>query len=187
MIKMKHTILIHTLCCIGLGGLLSLLLMCCTSCSEKVLDVEHPDVSLFVRQLKGGHYVAQNAEGMPALPKFTMDDIVELLRYADDLSAIPEFPLVAVSYASGGKPRLGECILWMVETIRLGHPASMGCKMVHTDADNYEGIFFLTDEEVHDAVSRYRQWWDNRQMPLSVWTIDPCRYEPLCGSRYMWW
>ena len=184
---MKHTLLFDTLRCVGLGWLLSFTLMCCSSCSQEVLDVEHPDVALFVKQLKTGHYVAQTADGMPALPKFVLDDVEELLQYADDLSTIPAFPLTDISYASGGKPRLGECILWMVETIRLGQPASMGCKMVHTDADNYEGIFFLTDEEVIDAASRYRQWWENRQLPRSVWTIDPCYDEPLCGSRYMWW
>ena len=184
---MYITILLHTLRCIGLSLLLSLLLMCCTACSEQEFDVEHPDVSLFVRQLKDGHYVAQTADGLAAWPKFTLEDIEELLDYASDLSTIPSFPLVAISYASGGKPRLGECLLWVVETIRLGQPASMGCKMVHTDADNYEGIFFLTDEEVHDAVARYRQWWNERQKPRTMWTIDPCYDEPLCGSNYMWW
>ena len=32
--------------------------------------------------------------------------------------------------------------------------------MVHTDAENYEGIYFLTDEEVLDAAARYRRWWE---------------------------
>ena len=100
---------------------------------------------------------------------------------------IPSFPLAAVSYSPGGKLRLGECILWTVETIRLGHPASMGCKMVRTDAEDYEGIYFLSDEEVLDAVARYRDWWENRKYPRTMWTIDPCFDEPLCGSGYMWW
>ena len=85
------------------------------------------------------------------MPKFTSEDIEELLKYAEDLTVIPSFPLAPVSYSAGGKLRLGECILWTVETIRLGNNASMGCKMVHTDAENYEGIYFLSDEEVLDA------------------------------------
>ena len=68
------------------------------------------------------------------MPKFTSEDIEELLKYAEDLTVIPSFPLAPVSYSAGGKLRLGECILWTVETIRLGHNASMGCKMVHVDA-----------------------------------------------------
>ena len=85
------------------------------------------------------------------------------------------------------KLRLGECILWTVETIRLGQNASMGCKMVHVDAENYEGIYFLSDDEVLDASARYRRWWENRKYPRTMWTIDPCYDEPLCGSGYMWW
>ena len=59
------------------------------------------------------------------------------MKYAEDLTVIPSFPLAPVSYSAGGKLRLGECILWTVETIRLGQNASMGCKMVHVDAENY--------------------------------------------------
>ena len=121
------------------------------------------------------------------MPKYTSEDIEELLKYAEDLTVIPSFPLAPVSYSAGGKLRLGECILWTVETIRLGNNASMGCKMVHTDAENYEGIYFLSDEEVLDAASRYRRWWETRKYPRTMWTIDPCYDEPLCGSGYMWW
>ena len=164
-----------------------LLFLPCASCTEEVLDSEHPDVELFVKQLNDGNLAASAPDGIVGMPKFTMQDIGKLLEYADDLSVIPSFPLAPVSYSAGGKLRLGECLLWTVETIRLGHNASMGCKMVHVDADNYEGIYFLSDEEVKDAVARYRHWWENRKLPRTMWTIDPCRDEPLCGSGYMWW
>lgn len=165
---------------IGLLGL-------CTACGSATLDYEHPDAELFVKQLKSGTYTAQTPDGLPAVPRFTHDDIDRLLRFADDLSVIPSFPLAPVSYSAGGKLRLGECVLWMIETIRLGQNASMGCKMVHTDADNYEGIYFLSDQEVLDAAARYRRWWEGKKYPRTVWTIDPCYDEPLCGSGYMWW
>lgn len=165
----------------------SLLFLPLVSCTEDTLDYEHPDVELFVKQLKNGELAAQGLDGATPMPKFTIRDIGELLEYADDLSVIPAFPLAPVSYSAGGKLRLGECLLWIVETIRLGHNASMGCKMVHVDAENYEGIYFLSDEEVQDAVARYRHWWENRKYPRTVWTIDPCWNEPLCGSGYMWW
>lgn len=162
-----------------------------SSCGEEVLDLDNPDVEVFVSQLKAGKWIIttpvvdENAQN--GMPRFKMDDIDELLSYADDLTWIPSFPLAPVSYSAGGKLRLGECILWTVETIRLGHHASMGCKMVHTDAENYEGVYFLTDDEVLDAVARYRRWWESRKFPKTMWTIDPCYDEPLCGSGYMWW
>lgn len=158
-----------------------------TSCSKEVLDYNNPDVDLFVKQLKEGKYITEDSDGLNTMPKFTIDDIGELLKYAEDMTVIPSFPLAPVSYSAGGKLRLGECILWTVESIRLGHNASMGCKMVHTNAENYEGIYFLSDEEVLDAATRYRRWWENRKYPRTMWTIDPCYDEPLCGSGYMWW
>ena len=157
------------------------------SCAKEALDYNHPDVDLFVKQLKAGKYSTQSPDGLSSMPKFTAEDIEELLKYAEDLTVIPAFPLAPVSYSAGGKLRLGECILWTVETIRLGHNASMGCKMVHADAENYEGIYFLTDEEVLDAAARYRRWGEGRKYPRTMWTIDPCYDEPLCGSGYMWW
>lgn len=169
------------------------LMACCllalafASCTGEVFDYNHPDVELFVEQLKSGHYVVQTSEELNPVPKFDQEDIGELLEYADDMREISSFPLAAVSYSPGGKLRLGECILWTVENIRLGHPASMGCKMVHTNAEDYEGIYFLSDEEVLDAVARYRTWWENRKYPRTMWTIEPCFDEPLCGSGYMWW
>ena len=138
------------------------------SCAKEALDYNHPDVDLFVKQLKAGKYSTQSPDGLSSMPKFTAEDIEELLKYAEDLTVIPAFPLAPVSYSAGGKLRLGECILWTVETIRLGHNASMGCKMVHADAENYEGIYFLTDEEVLDAATRYRRWWEGRKYPRTM-------------------
>lgn len=157
------------------------------SCSEETLDYNHPNVDLFVKQLKAGKYSTQSPDGLSSMPKFTSEDIETLLKYVEELTVIPSFPLAPVSYSAGGKLRLGECILWTVETIRLGHNASMGCKMVHTDAENYEGIYFLSDDEVLDAAARYRRWWETRKYPKTMWTVDPCYDEPLCGSGYMWW
>lgn len=181
---MNYKIKLHTLCYSCLVALSALLF---ASCSQETLDYEHPDVEVFVHQLKSGQLGRQASGEAGHFPKFTMNDIDELLEYADDLSEIPSFPLSPVSYSAGGKLRLGECILWTVETIRLGHYASMGCKMVYADALDYEGIYFLSDEEVLDAVSHYRNWWKGRKFPHTVWTIDPCYDEPLCGSGYMWW
>lgn len=157
-----------------------------SSCQEERLDFYHPDVEQFVYLLKEGNYAASDSLGMTSFPHFTIEDIDALLPYTSDLSPIPSFPLVPVADQSG-KFRLGECILWTIESIRLGHIASMGCKMVHVNAVDYEGIYFLSDEEVLEASTLYKEWWKNRRYPRTIWTIDPCHDEPLCGSPYMWW
>ncbi|GAE83665.1 hypothetical protein JCM10512_1956 [Bacteroides reticulotermitis JCM 10512] len=59
--------------------------------------------------------------------------------------------------------------------------------MVKANAENYEAIYFLTDEEVLDAATCYRRWWEGRKYPKTYWTIDPCYDEPLCGTGYRWW
>ena len=162
----------NTFCRIYKYGCVVLAMAAClvlVSCGEASLDYNHPDVELFVKQLRTGKYSAQSPEGLSNIPKFAKEDIEELLKYAEDLTVIPSFPLAPVSYSAGGKLRLGECI------------------MVHVDAENYEGIYFLTDEEVLDAAARYRRWWEGRKYPRTMWTVDPCYDEPLCGSGYMWW
>ena len=156
-----------------------------TGCSKETLDYNNPDVDLFVKQLKAGTYNTKNDKGIVEVPHFTENDIPEFLNYAEDMSVIPSFP--SVYNSNSGKIRLGECILWTVESIRLGFPASMGCHMVEVNAENYEAIYFLSDEELLDAAVRYRRWWENRQYPRTAWTIDPCYDEPLCGSGYRWW
>lgn len=37
--------------------------------------------------------------------------------------------------------------------------------MVLANAENYEALYFLTDEEVLDAAACYRRWWEERQYP----------------------
>ncbi len=157
----------------------------CTGCSEETMDYYNPNVEVFVKQLKAGKYNTKNDIGVVETPLFTEEDIPALLRYAEDLTVISSFP--SVYTGNNGKIRLGECMLWVIESIRLGFPASMGCQMVHADAENYEALFFLTDEEVIDAAASYRRWWEGRQYPRTVWTIDPCYDDPLCGTGYRWW
>lgn len=156
-----------------------------TGCSEEKLDYYNPDVALFVKQLKAGNYNTKNEKGMIEVPHFAEKDIPALLKYSEDLDIIPSFP--SAYNGNSGKIRLGECILWTVEGIRLGFPASLGCKMVQANAQNYEAVYFLSNEEVLDAAARYRRWWESRQYPRTAWTIDPCYDEPLCGSGYRWW
>ncbi len=158
---------------------------CISSCTNDTVEYNNPEVGVFIKQLKAGVYNNKNELGIIVLPDFTGEDVSDLLKHADDLTVIPSFPTMYNS--NSGKIRLGECILWIVESLRLGMPASMGCNMVEANADNYEAIYFLNDEEVLDAAARYKHWWENRKYPRTTWTIDPCFDDPLCGSGYRWW
>ena len=120
-------------------------------CSSEEMDYNNPDVDLFVKQLKAGTYKMKNDKGVVEVPHFMEEDIPELLKYAEDLTIIPSFP--SVYNTNNGKIRLGECMLWVIEYIRQGTPPSLGCKMVLANAENYEAIYFLTDEEAkHGAL-----------------------------------
>ena len=115
-----------------------LAMVCClalVSCGEESLDYNHR-MWLFVK-LKTENNSALRAEQCAIAKR----NIEELLKYAE-FKVIPSFPLAPVSYSAGGKLRLGECILWTVETVRLGHNASMGYKMCNVDAENWRGICF---------------------------------------------
>lgn len=157
-----------------------------SACKKESFDYLNPDVELFVQQLKAGDYKLPTQDGMNHMPQFKMNDIPYLLKYADDLTIIPSFPLSLTT--SDSKLRLGECILWTIESIRIGRDASLGCKLVYVNADNYEGIYFLNDEDLKQACAYYRNWWDRFSMQKTlIWDEDDCLNNPLCGSPFMWW
>lgn len=158
-----------------------------TGCSDEVMDYHNPDVKVFVKQLKSGTYNTKNANGIVEVPLFTSKHIPQLLRYTEDMTEIPSFPLSSISSHFGGKARLGECMLWIIEGIRLGYSPSLGCKLLHRNADGYEGIYFLTNEEVLKAAVLYRLWWETVESPdqhsfINLWIVDP-----LATSDYRWW
>lgn len=86
----------NALCKLYKYGYLILAMAAClmlASCGKESLDYNHPDVDLFVKQLKTGKYSTQSPEGLSNVPKFAKEDIEELLKYAEDLTVIPSFPL----------------------------------------------------------------------------------------------
>lgn len=176
---MKHTWIRWTV--------LSVFVFVAMGCSDDVLDYHNPDVRIFVKQLKSGTYNTKNANGIVEVPLFTSKHIPQLLKYTEDLTEIPSFPLPSISSHFGGKARLGECILWIIEGIRLGHYPSLGCKLLHRDAENYEGIYFLTNEEVLEAATLYRSWWERTQNSDTWSSVSPWPVDPLIESDYRWW
>ncbi|MCD7898789.1 MAG: DUF4943 domain-containing protein [Bacteroides sp.] len=171
--------------------LMTLLVLCSlflvSSCSDETLDYYNPEVKLFVKQLKAGTYNTTNEMGVVEVPKFTQKHIPLLLRYVDDTAEIPSFPLRSMTSHFGGKPRLGECMLWIIEGIRLGHDPSMGCKLVTRDADNYDGMYFLDNNEIVEAAKLYRNWWEKVENPNPIWSVDLWLIDPLHDSNYRWW
>lgn len=162
-------------------------LLITAGCSDSRFDYENPEVKVFVNQLRLGTFKVKTVDGKPVMPNFKIDDIGELLKYSEDLSSIPQFPLAPISYKGGGNLRLGECLLWVVESIRIEHNASLGCKMVHRTADNYEGIFFLNDQEVLDAARHYKTWWkEYKELPMED-VLFFVLESPLDDTPYMWW
>jgi hypothetical protein len=159
-------------------------------CNDDTMDYNHPNVDLFVKQLKAGDYKTKSPEGFVEVPHFAEADIPSLLKYTSDLTIIPTFPMPpTTSSVYDSKIRLGECVLWIIESIRLGHSASLGCHIVVANAENYEAVFFLNDSELLDAAKRYKSWWSERSShhTRTMWTIDTCYDNPLCGSGYRWW
>ena len=62
------------------------------SCSKDSLDYFHPDVEIYIEQLKTGTYDAIALNDVNGMPHFGMDDIPLLLEHADDMTIIPSFP-----------------------------------------------------------------------------------------------
>lgn len=164
-----------------------ILLSLAAGCTEESLDFYNPDVKLFIRQLKAGKYETTNEENIVDVPLFTQKHIPELLKYCEDMTEIPSFPSTSINSHFGGKPRLGECVLWIIEEIRLGYPPSFGCKLLRKDADIYDGKYFLTKEQVLEAAGLYLDWWEKVKNPNPVWSPDLLMYDPLLESEYRWW
>ncbi|MDR0746113.1 MAG: DUF4943 domain-containing protein [Mediterranea sp.] len=156
-------------------------------CSDDTLDYHNPDVRVFVKQLKSGTYKTKNDNGIVEVPLFTSKHIPQLLKYTEDMTEIPSFPLPSISSHFGGKARLGECVLWIIEGVRLGYYPSLGCKLLHNNAESYEGIYFLTNEEVLEAAALYRLWWEEVENTGTQMFVDTWSINPLQGSDYRWW
>lgn len=169
------------ICCI------IILLLVGASCSSNQVDFDHPDVDLFVKQLKEGTYNTKSPEGFVEVPNFTSEDIPLLLEYSTDLTTISMFPLPPISSYVVSDLKIGECMLWIVESIRIGNYASLGCRMVRANAENYEAQYFLSDQEILEVAAHYKAWWESSAFPKTKWSIDPCFDDPLCGTNYRWW
>ncbi|MDH6341752.1 hypothetical protein M2480_000791 [Parabacteroides sp. PFB2-12] len=160
----------------------------CVSCDYS-FDLNDPDVREFVFRLKNGTYecylTSSSGERMGLqMPVFQMKDIPELLEYAADTTHIEDFPInsssrVSASHLEDGTYILGECLLWIVEGIRLNkvYPSEQPVLIEKTPS----GSHCLTGQEVLEVWELYNQWWVKNQQG------DWPDIDPLEGSGYLWW
>ncbi len=158
-----------------------------TSCNGEDVDFNNPDAKTFVKQIKAGTYKTKSPYGFVEVPIFAKKDIPELIKHVKDLSSVSFFPANPISsYGPNAKYRLGECIMWTIEYIRVGKYASLGCKLVHKNVNEHLQYAFLSDKEVLEVADLYIKWW-NKVMNQPEYDLkDPFTEDPLEGTDYRW-
>lgn len=168
-----------------------LLILLCVGCEKSNLDLDNPDVGIFVKQLKNGTFnyyeKGENGENLWLLmPKFTTNHIASLIEFAKDTSHIYNFPTNPFSsrrpYPEGREYFiLGECLLWTVEGIRTGHGfGSLDPFLIDTalpESVRYKGI---KGDEVLIIKDVYKNWWNNFK------DDDWKNKNPLDNTSYRW-
>lgn len=147
-------------------------ILLCSGCEKDKFDIENPDVSLFVKQLKNGTYdcyeKGETGENLWLLmPKFTRNHIQSLIEFAKDTTLISDFPINPISsrrpFPEGREYFiLGECLLWTVEGIRNGYGyGSLDPFLIDAglaESERYKG---LKGGEILLVRNIYKIWWDN--------------------------
>lgn len=159
------------------------------------IDMDNPDVDLFVSLLKAGTYncYVKNEYGENlwlAMPKFNGGHIEALLEYAEDTAKISRFPVNPVS----SRPPLpvgrdyfilNECLLWIVEGLRTGlgtfNFPLLDPYLVDNSKPAGERERGLSVSEIMDVGELYYSWWHNSAI-MEWWLRNP----PLEGTSYSW-
>jgi hypothetical protein len=155
-------------------------------CKEE-FDLNDPDVDLFVDLVIRGEYKSRY------LPSFTPGDISELLRFSDNFIEIKTFPVSPISSYWPPKFRLGECLLWTIESIRLSYDISNKIKkfpslvptLVRTDISSNDPVERMLDNaKLFDVYNLYKKWWeDNKHRNFEEFRD----INPLRESNYEWY
>ena len=161
------------------------------SCAQEDFNPENPDVNVFVQQIKNGtfniHEQSENGEKLwLVMPDFTAEHVEILLSYAMDTTAITKFPANPSSshslYPEGRDYLiLGECLLWIVEGIRLNSKfGSLHPYLINEDLSSSEQYNGLSGQEVQNVSSLYQSWWN--EYKDQNWQ----QVNPLANSQYAW-
>ena len=160
-------------------------------CEKDKFDVDNPDVSVFVKQLKNGTYdcyeKGESGENLWLLmPKFTPNHISSLIEFAKDTTHISDFPVNPISsrrpFPEGREYFiLGECLLWTVEGIRNGYGyGSLDPFLIDIALSEIERYKGLKGDEILIVRNIYKNWWDIYKD--GDWNDT----NPLEGTSYRW-
>lgn len=159
-----------------------LLLLLFFSCEKETFDPGNPSVEEFVQLISEGEYTVDYTA---PLPHFKSYDIAALLRHSGNFKEVPQFPVNPISSFSGIPFRLGECLLWTVESIRITPQTAEKLSFpslapVLIKEGNEER---LSEAELLEVYQLYETWWNNRKDKsfAELQSIDP-----LAGSGYRW-
>lgn len=155
------------------------------SCREEEFDQNNPSVDQFVHLLVAGDY-----KESIRIPNFRPEQIPALLRYADDRREIPSFPVNPIASFLMTDFKLGECMLWTIESVRISYdPANSS-----PSPERYPSLFPMltntvsqrpnpraTEAEIHQGYQAYYDWWydDPNETFEQKRTINPLEDTPL--------
>jgi hypothetical protein len=145
--------------------------------------ISSPTVDQFVSMIKKGNY------NSPYLPNFQPEDIERLLYYSNDFQIIEEFPINSISSYMPTEFRLGECLLWTVESVRLNYDQTSVFKKYPSlvpqliiPGGTIEPQIASVDD-LNRAYNLYLSWWTNNKIKDFA---DFRNRNPLKDAVLMW-
>ncbi len=142
-----------------------------SACKKESFDINNPDVTVFVQQLKSGTYTEyeKDENGRPLWlkrPFFRQEHIGALIELSKDTTHITKFPTSPISSQSPfpeGRDYfiLGECLLWLVDGIR--GAGSMNPYLIDNSKDPNERYKGVTAAEIWMLSDLYKEWWNNHK------------------------
>ena len=125
-------------------------------CKDDEFDLENPDAAQFVALIKNGTYSKKAGN---RLPHFTMNHIQQLSPYLNDTTEITSFPTNPISSKYTSPKILNECIMWVIEGIRMDetYPSLEPC-LININSNSQTDHFRLTKKQLISISIKYLQW-----------------------------
>lgn len=165
--------------------LLGMLFVQCTD--EDVLDLDNPNVHVFVQMIKTNSYSQENAQGIVEAPKFKKGDIPELLKYAKDVTTpVRGFPVNPIAAEKAEYYYLSQCLLWTIERVRIGNYPSLTPRLFKLQKDAEYPNEVTSPEEIMKVWELYSEWWKKVENEPSESSVGHYLLDPLEDSPYSW-